>query len=523
MNGTAKKSWWKPALSLAIPLAAIAACGFDEPGVAPPEEDAGVPDVVDPNPADRPDAATGTDGGTKADAEPPPAPYTTSRSGTRLRRHLVEAGSGARRTIEFWDTELDVACTFQAIAGELRCLPRFDRAYFAGNTCTGQVVMLTEDSSCERAFGQVATTGAIYRRTMTEAADQTEVHQATANACLRHAPSGMKVWNANLIPLTDFVKGTEEDEPRSSGLTVRHINGADGSRVATSVHVGSSGAACDFAIEPGRCVPSNQGTLRPFFSDAACTSALAEVSSGSKPDVLVKPKASCGGANEYFAAGAELAPGSKVYRMVESVCEEIATPPGTHYAVGAPIAVTSFPVASIAPEGTGRVQALRRVDVDGKPLGEPHAFRDTKRGNEECTPALFEVGMQALLDGHELRCIPSNSGEYQIGFRDSACSADQRFAFASFAFDVCAPAPGDYVAAAGPGASANCGAPFKAYEGMLERGPELMGDVYRTRPTLGGGTSCTKNALGASEKRYEINFTEVETGLLFELLTLKKE
>src|SRR5882757_11328851 len=45
-------------------------------------------------------------------------------SGSRLKAHVQDGGSGARALLDFYDTELDANCTFvENASGEYHCLP----------------------------------------------------------------------------------------------------------------------------------------------------------------------------------------------------------------------------------------------------------------------------------------------------------------------------------------------------------------------------------------------------------------
>lgn len=478
---------WTLVFALMIPLAGLASCGGDEPAEpAPPGEEDGGPTTPDAAPPPLSDA--GTDAAPEADAAPDAAPPVdpSSRSGTRLRLHTLKAGPGAVRTAELWDTELGVGCSFQTAAdGLLRCLPKLDGAYYTGEGCTGQVVLLTDlGGACDRAFGKLSYDDAIYRKTATPAAISGNLlyYPNRSGSCTAtFVPSETKAWVAEHIPSASFVAGTEHDEPRAGGLVARSVHGEDGSRILSSVRDGSRGVACVPEAESGRCVPQRRSSTTHFFSDNACTNPVGASSDGTQPDVFAQDMRmanGCPASTSYFAVGAEIPSGTPVYvqRSGEG-CVPAVKPPAYRYFRMAPISASSFPEVKVALEGTGRVRARRYVDTAGEPLGQAHAFWDTD-DDVECAAAL-------LADGTH-RCLPSTAGPHGGLFADAACSRPL----------------GEFYCKTSPGPIAtlssrwSCGVPgASGYEQIYERGAEVTGGAY-------GGESCTYRELSSTTTRY---------------------
>lgn len=305
------------------------------------------------------------------------------------------------------------------------------------------------------------------------------------NCSIEHVDSGAKAWVAEQVPVSAFVEGTTDDEPRSGGMVARHVDGADGSRMLVTVFAKSGASECDFNIAPGRCVPSRQAPIA-LYSDAACTKAVVAAAGGTKPEVgmrVVQGAKQCVTGYEFFEVGAQVGASEDLYANRSGSCESITNPLGTYYHLGAPVAVTSFPEVTTRKEGTGPVQALRRVDAGGKALGPAHAFWQEDE-NLECSP------------GHlsdSLICVPSDSGvsgRYFDWFSNSTCSGENlRFG----SFDACQATPGDYMVSLG----ASCLPPIQEFQSVHARGGSVPTPVYQR-----SGTGCQFGAYPTGQTHY---------------------
>lgn len=385
-----------------------------EPGVdaAPPEGGGGaLTDAgADAEAADASDAAADAGDGY---LDP------TGKSGTRLRRRYLVGGAGAYRTLDFWDTKLGLACEFAMTSDSShRCLPRgrLDVVY-ADDNCTDPVLITTAATCAGLEYGVDAQNRA-FRKTTERAL--TEYYYSSGGSCTPYPRrADQRLWTAEPA-LAAFVGGTTEEEPRASGLAARFVLGEDGSKALVSVHDTTRNAPCGLDREDGRCVPSRRASMGTFFADASCaTSPVGGASAGVKPDLFYTLRRDvengCILGTDYFAVGAPLAPEAPLFwRNANDLCLERTRRAGdAYYAVGAPVSVSSFPATKTAFEGTARVRAVRRVDVEDAPLGRSHAFWDSTR-ETACSPTRFPDG--------SYRCVPSASGTMS-GFADATCSA----------------------------------------------------------------------------------------------------
>lgn len=467
MGSNTMTSWSNIAAALLLPLASIAACVSDPAPSHAPAQDAGVPEGGGSEPIDAgetpsPDAAV-------EHVDP------TSKSGTRLRRRYLEGGPGAQRTLDFWDAELDAACEFRTAAdSELRCLPRgWLNLYYADATCSGDPLFLASEGTCGFTFGSTDAGKRMYRQTTTPRA-LTKYYVPYNGQCLEYTVGDLKAWAAELVPASTFVRGTVQEEPRTSGMVARFVAGEDGSRLLLSVHDTSRSSTCDFAFEPGRCLPSRRSS-GGLFGDAACTKPVTSYPAGDTPDVFYERRNmvnGCLASTDYFAIGKAIpAPAPIYWRNGTGDCVQRARNASyVYYERGAPVSVSSFPASKTVLEGTGRIQAQRHVDGDGKPLGQAHAFWDSER-DVPCTPGLMPDG--------SYRCLPSSSGYYENDtFADSSCSATPLGKYR------CNPWPGPYILRAGSGSWCLFDE-IRIYEDVYERGPSFDGPIYVRRYDAG--------------------------------------
>jgi hypothetical protein len=418
-------------------------------------------------------AAAGNGGAPNPDAASEGYTDPTGRSGTRLRRRYVDAGAGAYRTLDFWDSELGVACAFAtAPDSELRCLPRgLGWVYFTDESCTQPIMITDTDFAgyCDHAFGRTSGRAAIYRITSTQRSLQgNTVYSAQASGgCIGYyVDADASAWVAEEMPSARFVQGTTSDEPRSAGMVARHVNGADGSSLLLSTLDTARSSTCDFAAEPGWCLPSAREAVG-LFSDASCTGSVAAAYGTTAPQLLYQTLRTadfCVASTDYYEVGAELAPDAALYRRdAQGVCQARARDASySYYARGAPVSLSTFPTTQLRQEGTGSVRAHRYVDAEDRPLGQAHAFWDGDR-NWECQPA-------RLPDG-SYRCIPTDKGAYDDGyFSDAACKTSPLGVF------YCQPNAAPYITRLATDWS--CERDIYAYEHVYERGPAVEGQVY---------------------------------------------
>lgn len=456
------RAWYTLGGVLVLSVAAIVSCGSDDPAPVDPDPPAPGGDAAPPDAAGEP-----ADAG--PDAPPPDAPDAATdgyvdpagKSGTRLRRRYVEAGPGAYRTLDFWDSELGVPCEFQTAAdGELRCLPQVIMGdNYADPGCEERVVLT---GRCAPTY--VREGGGVYRRTTKRT---TTRYYMRAAACHEEdAGPGEEVWNVEPVPAASFVRGTTEDEPRAGGLAARFVVGDDGSRLLVSVRDTGRNAACEPTVD-GRCLPSSRSWSSGLFSDSSCTAPVSAVSSGVAPALLEETTQlpnGCAGPSSYFSVGAPLASGEGVFQRNAGTCVEgTRNPSTTYYRRGAPVPLSALPATKTALEGTGGVRARRYVDLDGQPLGQARALWDAGR-DVACRPYLFPDG--------KYRCVPEGSAT-TLRYADVGCSATPLGELS-----VCRE-PGAFLARAGD-ESCDVRQLYHIHE-IYERGVAYEGPVYEIR------------------------------------------
>jgi hypothetical protein len=411
------------AVALLAAAALVPACSGDDDSATPPPTD--VPEAGTP-PA-RTDAAPPPP--SSQDAGPTPGSDPTSRSGTRLRRRYFEpeTGPGAVQTIDLFDKDLGVGCTFEkASDGELRCLPnKLGDVYYADATCSAQPFFVG-GSTCSQAFGKITGRDALFKRTATPAilapgATMYYPSSSASGGCQAITMTNaerMGAYVAEEVPVTAFAHGKLIDEPRSGGLLVRYAEGDDGSRIALEVRDKLRDTRCDLLSEPGRCMPTETAQLG-LFSDASCTNGVAvRVASLPAPQLLVEVLAAngCATGHKYYHAGAKLADGAQLYQLTPGgACTTALSTPGRSYYARGPLidSLDVFPAVKTRDEGAGPIQARRYVDADGAPLGQASTFWDATKG-EECAASKYTDS--------SYRCVASNSAQYVHGYwSDAAC------------------------------------------------------------------------------------------------------
>ena len=132
-------------------------------------------------------------------------------SGTRLKAHVLDGGSGARALLDFYDSELETQCNFvENASGEYHCLPtQFAASYFDENctepalisagadTRAGMLVSVVS-SNCEALIGPYSSA---------EELAVPRLYSLVSGHCLEFTISLPSAWTLKPEPLTRFASG----------------------------------------------------------------------------------------------------------------------------------------------------------------------------------------------------------------------------------------------------------------------------------------------------------------------------
>lgn len=415
---------------LGVATIALAACGgpgdtSETPDSGPPMTtvDAGVPAGGDAGTPTTPDAALGDD----MYVEEPRFPDEASESGTRLiRRFEVSEDGGAYRFVEFWDSELEVACTFRdAPDGQLRCLPRTGSTYvvYATSSCSG--TPLFASTGCDSGFAYDSTAEALYRRGDTRA----EVGELVySESCVPLSTfETNEYWTAERMPSNRFVRAERETVERADGMVSIFAHADDGARLLLETRNAVRDYRCEFDRE-GRCLPSlvGAGLASAHYADSWCTNELfRQYSESGRPPLLLERRTDyreCTEGYDPFEVGEQRT--GTIYRIDPATGRCSPVEPGTYYDYyyrGSPIDIRRLPAVETSLEGTGRLQVTRPVDSLGQALATPMAFWDTE-WDETCRSV-------TLGESANLVCMSNDRGHVDDRrFANAGCTASLEFA-----------------------------------------------------------------------------------------------
>jgi len=358
-------------------------------------------------------------------------------SGTRLKAHYLDGGSGARYLIAFHDTELGIECNFvETSQGRYACLPLRSLSTFAGSSCT-QPVVQTPQSFCNNepsvAAGDsftVASTDCSALQGVFSAVEQEAVDSTSwidqAGSCTSHGalPSA---WSTKSEPLTQFVRGTASLVGAPEATQAVRVTAEDGA--FTNLALTANGEPCTAYADLERCVPGPV-TQRSFiaFVDASCSEkAVAEVRVpirdqciGAQPRYLVETSTSCAAETAVHALGDRLDP----YVLLGG-CQLLSSsdPRGTegnsYYRIGKPVSSAEFAVVHAAALGTGELTVRGFTDGDGVPIRTAPTVSFTERGSWALRDGT-RCNVLLAPDG-QLHCVPQIAGEDSV-FSDAGCT-----------------------------------------------------------------------------------------------------
>ncbi len=319
---------------------------------------------------------------------------TTAQSGSRLKVRRITDGRGATMPLDFWDTELNIGCSFrQAIDGEVRCLPDLsdvDDVLFADAECEQPVYK--HRYACDNGLMyDLLDTEMFYRKVERPAIlSGSEYYRLNGECTMSLSPPGGEYFEAEPFTVTNFVRGQTTNAPREGDLVARYVEGEDGSRLLLETRHATRGYVCAFEESGGFCVPEHDAirVTAKYFEDDECTQPVYGIpdSLGTPPLLMVPTGSACTLEYDYYERGS-LFTGIVEHRLDdEGDCVE-AIPPSDYnfFRPGQERLVSEFPHASVQHSGNGDLLARRWVDANDDPLHEVHAFWDS-RLDTECFP-----------------------------------------------------------------------------------------------------------------------------------------
>jgi len=325
-------------------------------------------------------------------------------SGTRLRAWVDDAGGGARRFVDWRDTQLGIDCSFRRTAdGTLRCL---DDAWatiaYTDAACTDAVVLryMPDDGGTHYVSSYDVTPitcaapgglGALGGLAGGAPALVTAVHLVgapraqpdmlfapAAGACTAWGTAGLAPRAASYASLADevsfdrFAAGTLVESPRAGGITLREIVSDDARQLMDFVR-SDTHAPCRASLmaDGPRCIPPLVASEHTgVFGNATCTQPTASATTVSamcpQPTLLLRPSSSCGPEElrplgDFTNSGFTLHGTDCVPTMLGSV--------GPAWYAGDPLTGAALDAAAPALRfgaiGSGRLRVATTTDLDG--------------------------------------------------------------------------------------------------------------------------------------------------------------
>jgi len=404
-------------------------CGGSDPG----SSDGGLPDL-----------GGGGDGSATNHANDPG--WT---SGTRLRAKL-DVFDSARRFVRWRDTQLSVECDYAVASdGRWRCLP----------DASALALTLFDDAQCRTAVGAWSTGGPAPQYvpvppqpfqcnqgtryfTLGAAYTPSTIYTRSGSDCVAGSvdPALTYVRTAGEAPPATFVAATESIEPRGARLSIRQLDGEDGSRQEHEILDGGRGQArCLIANGEGpevRCTPRDLAYVEGYFSDATCQTQAAFHPGFSQETCSHAPSAILGSPSGFYEVGAVVS--TQPYRGTPGSCTAD-TPAAellaTFYSLGAAIPTSAFAPVTVTIDGSGRGR-LRTARAESGERVVALSFYDGQK-NVDCIT-------QVASDG-QTRCLPIATSSTYL-FVDDACSHGVLTQPAGSA----PPAPNSYAGASAP-------------------------------------------------------------------------
>lgn len=320
-----------------------------------------------------------------------------------------------------YDSQLETNCVYgEAVDGAIRCLPQHtNELYFADVGCTEP---LHNDNPffCGTEWSRERSTGRIHRSTGVPATlTDGRVWLRDSNGECRESFVQRQgdLFEAELVPSADFVEGTT-DELTANGMTVRYLDGEDGSRLIDTVVHATYGYDCAFD-ENGRCTPdrfdSRPRSIR--YTDANCTDQVYGFFGDTPPAVTAVRSDTtdvCAATYTFREVGAAVTQDLYTENSSGDCVQSSSSSRYNYFEPGPAVDVSSLPTATVENEGSGTLVARRYRDADGNPLAPPHEFYDT---STDTTCTAFGTD-----DGGAV-CVPTNYGFINDAyFLDASCA-----------------------------------------------------------------------------------------------------
>jgi len=331
--------------------------------------------------------------GGKAQPEIPPAQTDTSTvfgSGTRLKAHSLDGGSGARALLDFYDTELNTTCQFvESASGQWHCLPTAQaRAYLDADCREPAYVEFDQCSADPPLPGLLVSASSPECDALTRAYSLAEertgstLYSRTSEGCIPQTTTYESAWSLVLEPLTRFVQGSLSVFGAAGGLQASRVTGDDGAY--RNFQLMADGQPCVEVMLRGerRCMPGLSAVEGRFYFDgASCESPLAtrmltdgQRCAGQRSSYVVqRTQENCVENDSLRTAIADV---SEVYES-EHAGQCLATSPDTvsdnvsFYHSGSALSAEHAPPMGIARVGTGALGLPCQTDREGTPLMAP--------------------------------------------------------------------------------------------------------------------------------------------------------
>lgn len=350
-------------------------------------------------------------------------------SGTRLRARYLDGGD-VRELRDWWDSELESACTFVPDAeGTWRCMPRsfasvsppgsFPQVAFLDPECTQPVlapVACTAVSSLTIVDPWSEACSSFAPRTAWSVGDEVPTPEMlwrpAQGLCVRADVAAESVYELAQIDSTTFVAAEMQSFAVDDELGVEVLMAEDGSSQWIDHHDVVRDASCGATKTPEDtilCIPRNVASVAPgVFEDPLCTSGAVATKRGGdacpEPDFVVR-------FDDVFEVGPQVAD-TDVYSTALDGCdplEEQAT--YRFYRPGAIVPASQFREIATVVEGRERLGLVRSATQSGALLLSQGIWHD----------AQIELDCRAArVDEETFACAPLLSAS--LAWADAACT-----------------------------------------------------------------------------------------------------
>jgi hypothetical protein len=388
--------------------------------------------------------------GACADDEPAPIPAPTPvrfESGTRLRANLLIDADGHEHFVSFYDSELDLDCSFHETTSGFRCLP----------AASADLVFAFEDASCTKPVAAVRPPSCVPQGDFVESRGEesgcplptgrpieafyraTELHEneptflGGAGACSETDFGATSFRELEELPFEDFAPAEAQLIEVSGGLGTRMLVSPDGAKLAVGLFDLAHGTRCTPYREPGsevfRCLPNAAGL--PEFSvalgdcvepEGTVPGLLVHPACSAPPALLVDERQACPASLDVFAVGDSVSAESAFFA---GTCSSVSNVfPGDYRVapLAEPVDATTLPAVRERRQGAGRVTSRVATAADGSSFAVSLPTSTTfiewplfdELLNQPCVPRLDAEGAW--------RCISGPYYEPDASYGDPDCT-----------------------------------------------------------------------------------------------------